>query len=216
MNLDWLVRESGNIAVLLGWHLVLSLVPLVIGLVCSVPLGWIAHCSGALRSPLLGMAGLLYTIPSLAMFVLLPALLGTRILDPANVVVALSVYTVALLVRTVDDGLGAIAPETLQAADAMGYRQFLRFITVELPVAVPVITAGMRVAAVSNVSIVSVAALVGMPQLGALFTQGLQLHFITPIVVGIALCILLAVALDGLVVFVGRWLTPWRPEGTRS
>jgi len=79
-----------------------------------------------------------------------------------------------------------------------------------------VITAGLRVAVVSNVSIVSVAALVGMPQLGALFTQGLQLHFLTPIVAGIVLCVFLAVALDGLVVLIGRSLTPWRPEATRS
>jgi osmoprotectant transport system permease protein len=216
MNVAWLIRESGSITMLFAWHLALSLVPLVLGLACAVPLGWLAHRSGAFRSILLGAAGLLYTIPSLALFVLLPAILGTRILDPINVVVALTIYTIALLVRTVDDGLGAVPPETLQAANAMGYRQFHRFLTVELPIAVPVITAGLRVAVVSNVSIVSVAALVGMPQLGALFTQGLQLHFLTPIIAGIVLCVLLAVALDGLIILIGRRLTPWRPEVAHS
>lgn len=216
MRFDWLVRESGTIVTLFGWHLGLSLIPVVLGLVLALPLGWLAHNSGAFRSVVLGAAGLLYTIPSLALFVLLPAILGTKILDPVNVVVALTIYTLALLVRIVDDGLGAVSPDTLQAASAMGYRPLQRLIAVELPVAVPVIAAGLRVAVVSNVSIVSVAALVGMPQLGALFTVGLQLHFLTPIIAGIALCLMLAVSLDGLVILIGRWLTPWRPEGKQS
>jgi osmoprotectant transport system permease protein len=137
--------------------------------------------------------------------------LHTKILDPLNVVVALTVYSLALLVRTVSDGLGAVPPDTLQAATAMGYRSFQRFFMVELPIAVPVIAAGLRVALVSNVSIVSVAALIGTPQLGLLFTQGLQLRFVTPLIAGIVLCLLLAVVLDGLVIVLNRWLTPWRP-----
>jgi len=95
----------------------------------------------------------------------------------------------------------------------MGYRRLPRFIFVELPLAVPVIAAGLRVAVVSNVSIVSVAALVGTPQLGVLFTQGLQLHFLTPIIAGIVLCVILAAFLDGVIVWASGRLTPWQPKG---
>ncbi|WP_152048661.1 ABC transporter permease [Aureimonas psammosilenae] len=213
MRFDWLWRESGRIGELFLWHLGLSVLPVLIGLVLALPLGWIAHRAGLFRAAFLGVSGLLYTIPSLALFVLLPLLLGTKILDPLNVVVALTVYALALLVRTVSDGLESVSPEVIQAASAMGYRALPRFLLVELPLAVPVIAAGLRVAVVSNVSIVSVAALVGTPQLGLLFTQGLQLRFLTPIIAGIVLCVLLAAILDGLVLFVARRLTPWQPKG---
>ncbi|MUZ61229.1 ABC transporter permease [Agrobacterium vitis] len=211
MRFDWLYNESGRIAELFIWHLSLSVIPVLIGLLLALPLGWFAQRAGVFRSTLLGAAGLLYTIPSLALFVLLPLVLGTRILDPLNVVVALTVYALALLVRTVSDGLDSISPDVLQAANAMGYRRAARLLTVELPLAVPVIAAGLRVAVVSNVSIVSVAALVGTPQLGLLFTQGLQLQFLTPIIAGIVLCVLLAALLDGLVLFIAHRLTPWQP-----
>ncbi|MCF1435505.1 ABC transporter permease subunit [Agrobacterium vitis] len=212
MRFDWLYNESGRIAELFIWHLSLSVIPVLIGLLLALPLGWFAQRAGVFRSTLLGAAGLLYTIPSLALFVLLPLVLGTRILDPLNVVVALTVYALALLVRTVSDGLDSISPDVLQAANAMGYRRAARLLTVELPLAVPVIAAGLRVAVVSNVSIVSVAALVGTPQLGLLFTQGLQLQFLTPIIAGIVLCVVLAALLDGLVLFIAHRLTPWQPE----
>ncbi|AYD03714.1 ABC transporter permease subunit [Neorhizobium sp. NCHU2750] len=212
MRFDWLLRESGAIAGLFWWHVGLSVVPVVIALLLAIPLGWLAHRSGRLRSAILGAAGLLYTIPSLALFVLLPWVLHTRILDPVNVVVALSVYSLALLVRTVSDGLAAVSPDTLQAATAMGYRPVQRFLWVELPIAVPVIASGLRVALVSNVSVVSVAALVGTPQLGLLFTQGLQLRFVTPLIAGIVLCLLLAIVLDGIVILLERLLTPWQPR----
>lgn len=212
MNLDWVAREADTIGVLLLWHAALSVLPVVIALVLALPLGWIAHRSGVFKSVILGTTGLLYTIPSLALFVLLPPLLGTRILDPLNVVVALTVYTLALLVRTVSDGLDSVPVETVQAATAMGYRRFQRLLSVEFPIAVPVIAAGLRVAVVSNVSVVSIAALIGTQQLGLLFTQGAQLQFLTPIIVGILLCLVLAVVLDGAVVLAGRRLTAWTPK----
>jgi osmoprotectant transport system permease protein len=213
MRFDWLYRESGRIAELFLWHLWLSVIPVVIGLLLALPLGWLAHRAGFVRSTMLGAAGLLYTIPSLALFVLLPLALGTRILDPLNVVVALTIYALALLIRTVTDGLDSVQPDVIQAANAMGYRTLPRLLFVELPLAVPVIAAGLRVAVVSNVSIVSVAALVGTPQLGLLFTQGLQLRFLTPIIAGIVLCVLLAALLDGIVLFATKRLTPWQPGG---
>lgn len=212
MNFEWLAGEAGDIGNFFIWHVGLSVIPVVVALVLAVPVGWLVKQSGFLRPTLLGAAGLLYTIPSLALFVLLPLVLNTQILDPINVVVALTLYTLALLVRTVCDGLENVSPDVLQAANAMGYRRFARFFHIELPLAVPVIGAGLRVAVVSNVSIVSIAALIGTPQLGSLFTEGLELHFLTPIFAGIILCVALAVLLDGLVIFLTRQLTRWQPR----
>lgn len=209
MRYDWLWRESGRIANLFLWHMGLSVIPVLIGLAVALPLGWMAHRSGWMRPYWLGFAGLFYTIPSLALFVLLPLILKTRILDPLNVVVALTLYAIALLVRTVADGLATVPAETEQAATAIGYRTLPRFLFIELPLAVPVIAAGLRVAVVSNVSIVSIAALIGTPQLGMLFTEGLQVRFLTPIIAGIVLCILLAILLDMAVLALARLLTPW-------
>ena len=111
---------------------------------------------------------------------MLPGILGTRVLDPLNVVVALTLYTLALLVRVVADALDSVPPLVVQSASAMGYRPIRSLITVELPIAIPVIGAGLRVAAVSNVSLVSVGALLGIPQLGQLFTTGLPAGLLHP------------------------------------
>lgn len=208
--IEWLGGNAGSVLNFLGWHAVLSVTPLLLGLLLSIPLGWLARRFPALYPSMIGVTGLFYTIPSLALFVALPAVLGTRILDPLNVVVALTVYTIALLVRTVADGLAAVPDDVLQAATAMGYRRVRRFLVVELPVAVPVIAAGMRVAAVTNVSMVSVAALIGVPQLGQLFTDGFQRDYMPPLLTGIVLCVLLALLLDGTITLLGRLLTPWR------
>ena len=173
-------------------------------------LGWLARRYRWLYPPMVTIAGLLYTIPSLALFILLPGILKTKILNPNNVIVALTIYTVALLVRVVADGLASVSEEVLQAATAMGYRRFGRLVRVELPIAVPVISAGLRVAAVSNVSLVSVSALIGVPELGQLFTNGFQLNYQTPILLGIILSVLLALAFDTVIQLLSRMLTPWR------
>lgn len=208
--MEWLSANLAKVVGLFGWHFLLATIPLVLGLLISVPLGWLARRYPRLYPPMIGVTGLLYTIPSLALFVALPVIIGTGILDPLNVVVALTVYTIALLVRTVADGLAAVPDDVLQAATAMGYRPVWRFLKVELPVAVPVIAAGMRVAAVSNVSMVSVAALIGVPQLGQLFTDGFQRDFLAPLLTGIVLCVVLALLLDGFILLLTRVLTPWR------
>jgi osmoprotectant transport system permease protein len=154
--------------------------------------------------------GLLYTIPSLALFILLPGLLHTKILNPLNVAVALTIYTLALLVRVVADALNAVPADTRSAATAMGYTPRQRLLGVELPLAVPVIAAGLRVAAVSNVSLVSVAAIIGVPQLGQLFTAGFQTFSNAPIILGLILVVLLAVAFDTAILLLARALTPWQ------
>ncbi len=142
--------------------------------------------------PITNLAGLLYTVPSLALFIIMPSILGTRILSPINMVVALTVYSVALLVRVVADGLNSVAPDVRAAATAMGFTGIGRFLKVDLPIAVPVITAGLRVATVSNVSLVSIGALIGIPQLGSLFTTGFGRYIPGIVLLGIILCLVLA------------------------
>lgn len=200
------LAEVGSFA---AQHAYLAGVPLVLGLLISLPLGWLALRRRWLHPPVIVGTGLLYTIPSLALFVLLPGILGTQILDPVNVVVAMTLYTIALLTRTVADGLGSVPDHVRQAATAMGYGPVRRFFAVELPMAVPVISAGLRVAAVSNVSMVSVAALIGVSQLGLLFTDGFSRSAMGPIVMGVLACVLLALLFDLLILAITRALTPW-------
>jgi len=208
--MTWLQGHLGEVMTLAGHHLYLAGAPLVLGLLIALPLGWLASRYRFLYPFLIIGTGLLYTIPSLALFILLPLLLGTKILNPNNVVIAMTIYSVALLVRTVADGLGSVPEAVNQSATAMGYRRVRRFMSVELPLAVPVISAGLRVAAVSNVSIVSVASLIGVSQLGSLFTDGFNRTFMDPIVVGIVACVLLALLFDGAILGVTRLVTPWQ------
>lgn len=191
-------------------HIYLAGLPLLVGLVLAIPLGWLSLRRKWLYGPVIASTGLLYTIPSLALFILLPGILGTRILDPVNVVVAMTLYTIALLTRTVADGLSSVPENVRQAATAMGFSTVRRLFFVELPLAVPVIAAGLRVAAVSNVSIVSVAALVGVQQLGILFTDGFNRNAMGPIVVGVLACLFLALLFDAIILGVTALLTPWQ------
>ncbi|MEP6598452.1 MAG: ABC transporter permease [Actinomycetota bacterium] len=194
----------------------LAALPLLIGLVVALPVGYLASRYRWLYPPAVTFAGLLYTIPSLALFIVLPGILGTRILDTVNVAVALTIYTIALLVRVVADGLIAVPPSTKDAATAMGYTRRQRLIRVELPMAVPVIAAGMRVAAVSNVSLVSVAAIIGVPQLGKLFTAGFNNFVFAPIFLGLILVVALALVFDAVILIATRVLSPWqRAAGAR-
>ncbi|WP_131103231.1 ABC transporter permease [Ornithinimicrobium sufpigmenti] len=190
-------------------HLYLAVVPLVCGLAIALPLGWAAARYRWAAPTIVAGTGLLYTIPSLALFVILPLITGARILDDSNVLIALTVYTVALLTRTVADGFASVPSVTRQAATAMGYGELRRTLVVDLPLAVPVLTAGLRVAAVSNVSMVSVAALIGVSQLGSLFTQGFNRNTLDPIVVGVVASVALALALDLAIALGSRLLTPW-------
>lgn len=215
--MTWVNDHWGDIFTLARSHVWLAGLPLVLGLLIALPLGWAARRWSRLYPVLISTSGLLYTIPSLALFVMMPILLGTEVLDPVNVVVAMTIYTVALLVRTVADGLGSVPDHVLQAARAMGYGGLRRFFGVELPLAVPVIAAGLRVAAVSNVSIVSVASLIGVPQLGNLLTDGYDRFITAEIIAGIVACVVLALVFDGLIMLGQRLLTPWRrAQGARS
>lgn len=212
--MSWALDHWGDIVSRAGQHAWLAGLPLLLGLLVALPLGWLAERKAWLRGPLLGATGLLYTIPSLALFVLLPVVLGTGILDPLNVIVAMTIYTVALLTRTVADALGSVDDSTRKAAIAMGYKGFARFTSVDLPLGLPVLAAGLRVAAVSNVSIVSVASLIGIPQLGHFLTNGYARSFATEVWVGIIACVVLALIFDLVILAVARVLTPWTRVAT--
>lgn len=207
--MTWFLDHIPEVLDLTYRHVYLAGLPLLLGLLIALPLGWLARRYRPLYLPFTAGFGLLYTIPSLALFILMPGFLGRQILDPVNVIVAMTIYTVALLVRTVADGLAAVPDHVNNAATAMGYGRGKRFFSVELPLAVPVISAGLRVAAVSNVSIVSVGAIIGVQQLGMLFTDGFYRFFYDPIIVGVVGCILLALVFDLVIVGVTRVLTPW-------
>ncbi|MYW97754.1 ABC transporter permease subunit [Amycolatopsis rubida] len=205
--------NRGEILANLLENIYLALVPLVAGIVLAILLGWLGHRWRPARSVLLVVGNLLYTIPSLALFVVIPGIIGTKILDSVNVIVALTIYTTALLVRPVLDALEAVPPHIVAAATAIGYRGPRRFFSVELPLAVPVLAAGVRVASVSNISLVSVGALIGTGALGVLFTDGFQREYFSPIVVGIVLTMLLALIVDLLLVLLRNLLTPWERAG---
>lgn len=207
--MTWVLGNLSFIADLLVQHVYFALVPVLIGLVIAIPVGWLANRTTVGRSIVINLAGLLFTVPSLALFVILPLVIGTQILDPVNVIVALSVYTVALLVRTVADALAAVPSGVVAAATAMGYTPARRFVGVELPLAVPVVLAGLRVAAVSSISLVTVGAVIGFGGLGQMFTDGFQRDIPQEIVAGIVLVLLLALVVDGLLLLLGRALTPW-------
>ena len=190
-------------------HLRLSLVPVLAGLAIALPWGVLAWHTTALRRLTTVAASAVFTIPSLALFVVLPLVIPTRILDEANVIVALTLYTTALLVREVFEALDAVPLPVRDAATAVGYRPIARLVKVELPLSIPVLVAGLRVVVVTNISMVSVGAVIGIGGLGTWFTEGYQANKSDQIVAGIVAIFVLAVIIDVVLMFAGRVATPW-------
>lgn len=207
--MEWAWQNRDMVLELFWQHTWLSVVPIVIGFVVAVPVGWFASRHPRLRGTLLGAGSVLYTIPSLALFVTLPGMIGTGFLDPLNVVIALSLYAVAILIRTAADAFDSVSPAVLDSATATGYSSRQRGLGVELPLAGPVLLAGLRVVSVSTISLVSVGALIGVSNLGSLFTNGYRRDFLTEIMVGLVGIVVLALVIDALLVLAGRTLMPW-------
>lgn len=207
--MEWFLANLPQVLNLTGYHLIQAVVPLVLSVLIAVPLAQLARLNKVASGILLSAGSLLYTIPSLALFVILPSVLGTRILDFANIIVALTIYAVALLIRSTLDALNSVDDNLRQAATAMGYKPLQRFLQVDLPLSIPVLFAGLRVISVSNISLVTVGSLLGIPSLGFFFTDGLQRNFRTEIVVGILGTLLLALLMDVVLVLLQRLLTPW-------
>ena len=190
-------------------HLRLSLVPVLAGLAIALPWGVLARRRAPLRRLTTVTASVVFTIPSLALFVVLPLLIPTRILDEANVIVALTLYTTALMVRVVLEALDAVPQQVRDAASAIGYRPITRLLKVELPLSIPVLVAGLRVVVVTNISMVSVGAVIGIGGLGTWFTEGYQANKSDQIVAGIIAILILAFVVDTLIMLAGRLATPW-------
>jgi osmoprotectant transport system permease protein len=217
----WIANNLDLIGQLMLAHLATALPPIVLSFVISVPIGWLANRSSLGRGFLKSFSGLLlvgfallYAIPSLPLFIVLPVLIGTSLRSPVNVVVALTLYGVALLVRSTADGLASVDADIRQSATAVGFSTRGRFWLVEFPLAGPVLLAGLRVVVVSTVSLTTVGAVLGIPSLGQLFTDGIQRNIPEEIWTGIVLTIVIALVLDGLVVLLGRILMPWTRVAT--
>jgi len=211
VNLDWawIQRNLAMIGNLLVDHIILSVLPVLIALVISLPLGFLVFKTKRVANVILAFLGVIYSIPSLALFVMMPLILGTKILNPVNIVVALAIYSIALLVRSVVDGLRSVPASVKQSASAVGYGWLRRLFRDELPLAMPVIYAGLRVVTVSSIALVSVAVLIGSGALGKLFDLGFGSFFYTPIIVGLVLMLALALVADALILLIQRGTLPW-------
>jgi osmoprotectant transport system permease protein len=206
---NWIAANSDRIRDLLLQHVELTVLAVVIGFCIAVPLAVAATRWRRLYTPLLLATGMLFTIPSLALFVLLLAFAGTG-LGRTTSLIGLVIYTLLILFRNTAAGLDSVPQEVKEAATAMGYSRRRQLWSVELPLALPVVMAGVRIATVTTVGLVTITALVGQGGLGRLFLQlGLRRQNATAIAVGMVLSVLLAVAADLLIVAAERRLTPW-------
>ena len=207
--MGWALDNLPLIGSLAVDHLRQSVIAIVGAFLLSLPLGWAAWRYRRARAILLTASGLLYTIPSLALLLILPLVAGFPATSETNLILALILYAIAIMVRAVTEGLDSVDPAVRQAATAIGYGGGRRFWTVDLPLAGPVILAGVRVAAVSTISLATVGILVGVTNLGYLFTNGLQRRIIAEILAGLIAVALVALLVDALLVIARRVLLPW-------
>ena len=203
---DWISGHFGAIGGRLAEHVLLTVIAVAAGLAISVPTGLVAYRYRRLYAPMTWITGLLYTIPSLALFVLLIPLTG---LSTLTVEIGLVSYTLLILLRNVVAGLNGVPDDVKDAATGMGLSRRQILWRVELPIALPVIVAGVRVATVSTIGLVTVGALIGKGGLGQFILDGLQTFFNTEILVGAVLCVALAVLAELMLLAAQRKLTPW-------
>jgi osmoprotectant transport system permease protein len=210
MDWEWVGSHGPLFVDRLREHIPMSVLPVLFGLLISLPLGIACVRWPRLYPPILALTSVLYALPSIALFAILVNFTG---LEPTTAIIPLTLYTLSVLLRNVVDGLRAVPESVRQSAVAMGFSPLRRLVQVELPIAAPVVIAGTRVATVSNISLVSVGGLIGLGGLGQLFTDGFQLHQTTRIIMGIVLTVALAVVADGILVVLQRVLTPWARRG---
>jgi osmoprotectant transport system permease protein len=189
-------------------HLRITLLAVGLGAIVAFPLGIASYRHRKTYPPVLAVSNALYAIPSLALIVLLASAFGT-VLSDRPLIVTLAIYTLAILLRNLVEGLRAVPAEVKDAAVAMGYTSRRQLYSIELPLAVPAIVAGLRVATVSTVSLVSIGGVVGLGGLGFLFFHGYRRALNSEIWAGIIASVVLALVLDGIIVVAGKILTPW-------
>jgi osmoprotectant transport system permease protein len=205
---EWVVDEWDQISDAIVEHLTLTMMAMALGLVVSSMLSAIALRHRWAMTPITATTSLIYTLPSVAMFALLAPVFGN--LSRWTAVLPLAGYTLLILVTNIVAGFQAVPPSVRDAADGMGMSRARRVRTVDLPLAVPYIVTGIRIATVSTVGLVTVAAIIGQGGLGRLIFSGLRRAFWTPMTVGASLSIILALVLDAVILVIGLWLAPWR------
>jgi osmoprotectant transport system permease protein len=201
-----------DISAALRAHVVLTVVSVVIGLLIAFPLALVVRRWPSTGLPVVGSTTVLYTIPSLAMFAILQPFAG---LDASTVVIGLVLYSLTILVGNTLAGLRAVPADAVEAARGMGYGPMRLLFGVELPLALPTIMAGLRVATVSTVALTTIGAVVGSGGLGNLIQSGIDTQFKAQVLTASVLCVLLAVAFDLLLLLAQRLLTPWERAGAR-
>lgn len=207
IRLDWIADNAGAIAGRLWEHVQMTVLAVVIGFVISFALAMLVRRFPRLYGPVIGISGTLYAIPSLALFALLIPFSGVSLVTAE---IALVSYTLLILVRNIVAGLESVPPDVIEAAEAMGYTRAQRFWRVEVPIALPVIVAGLRIATVTTVGLVTVTTLIGLGGLGYLIVNGgINRFFPTSIYTGVVLAIALAVLADVFFLALQRRLTPW-------
>ena len=203
---DWVTGEWDQIQTALVQHLQLTFLSVFFGLLISAGLAFVALRYRWTLSPITGFTGFLYTIPSVALFGLLVPYTG---LAARTAVIALTLYTLLILVTNIVAGFQSVPQPTIEAANAMGFTPLRRVVGVELPLAMHYIITGLRIATVNTVGLVTIAAIIGQGGLGRLILDGLQRTFWTPMVVGSVLSVVLALLFDVLLYAVGVLVTPW-------
>jgi osmoprotectant transport system permease protein len=207
---DWTTRHLDVIGGALIQHVQLTIIAVGIGVLIAVPLGLVAWRQRWLRGPIFSLTGILYTIPSLALFAFLVPFTGLSVLTAE---IGLVSYTLLILIRNIVTGLDAVPAEVREAATGMGYRAMKELMQVEIPLSVPSIIAGIRIATVTTIGLVTVTALIGEGGLGSLIYDGLLRDFKTPLVIGTVLSVALAVCADLGLAGVQRLVTPWAQGG---
>jgi osmoprotectant transport system permease protein len=203
---DWIVRNFDQIVERTWQHLTLTLVSVAIGLVLSVLLATLVLRWRWTYAPVTGVAALLYTIPSLALFALLVPFYG---LTSTTAIIALTSYTLFILVRNIVAGIDGVPEPVLEAADGMGYTRRSRFWRMEIPLALPVIMAGLRIATVTTVGLVTVTAVIGLGGYGFFILRGLNTFVWTPLIVGVVLSVVLATLFDLGFIGLEKVMSPW-------
>jgi osmoprotectant transport system permease protein len=205
---EWVVEEWDQVWDAIVEHLTLTMMAMSLGLVVSSILAAIALRHRWTMTPITATTSLIYTLPSVALFALLAPVFGN--LSRWTAVLPLAGYTLLILVTNIVAGFQAVPPSVRDSADGMGMSRARRMWSVELPLAVPYIVTGIRIATVSTVGLVTVAAIIGQGGLGRLIFSGLRRAFWTPMTVGAALSIVLALVLDAAILAIGLWLAPWQ------
>ena len=208
--MNWLSGSWALIGELTLTHLTIAVPAIIASVLIAVPIGAWAQSSKGVGGAVLSFLTVLYAVPSLPLLIVIPVLSGVALRSRVNMVVVLTIYGIAVLIRQCAEAFAAVPVDVLESADALGMSRLRRFCTVELPLAVPVIVSGTRVVITSTVSLVTIGAFIGVRSLGTLFTDGFQRGLTVEVLAGLVMTIALALLLDALAVGIGALMTPWR------